>query len=471
MNSDFLNLIQELKETRSSKSFTLEDVAKELGITSSSLSKIERGTQRLDTKTLIGLAKLYNISIDGLLHLNPNEKENKVSIVNKDFSDGFKKILKEYLSVKNKEFKGNSLGEFMRNEFPQLIRESMDLDEVTYKISGSVGQGQFSEIPWLAIYNRNITVSATRGYYIVYLFQADMKGFYLSLNQGWTYYKGKYGVKEGREKISKVAEYLRNQLDMIPNNLSLTEIDLHGENDLAAGYEAGHICGKYYKADSINSAELHEDLSSMLLTYKELTSFIGDREVEAFNDFLLHEDDGKFIEESTEASFDKRLEQEVNILKVERLKETLSDSKGTYTNLLNNESEEERPNPIKTKKGKTIWMRDARISAASLIKAKYQCAVDINHETFKSKTTGKPFMEAHHLIPMKLQDKMKYNLDTQSNIVCLCPTCHRLLHHGTDEQREAILKKLFYERRQALEDLKLEITFSDLKRAYNINLD
>ncbi|MDI5789132.1 DUF3578 domain-containing protein [Bacillus licheniformis] len=36
---------------------------------------------------------------------------------------------------------------------------------------------------------KNLTTSATRGYYIVYLFSADGSGVYVSLNQGWTYFK------------------------------------------------------------------------------------------------------------------------------------------------------------------------------------------------------------------------------------------------------------------------------------------
>lgn len=36
----------------------------------------------------------------------------------------------------------------------------------------------------MAVFNKEITESAQRGYFIVYLFREDMEGVYLSLNQG-----------------------------------------------------------------------------------------------------------------------------------------------------------------------------------------------------------------------------------------------------------------------------------------------
>ncbi len=51
--------------------------------------------------------------------------------------------------------------------------------------------GQWTHFPWIAIFDIDITTSAQRGFYPVYLFTEDMRGgVYLSLNQGWTYFKG-----------------------------------------------------------------------------------------------------------------------------------------------------------------------------------------------------------------------------------------------------------------------------------------
>lgn len=39
-------------------------------------------------------------------------------------------------------------------------------------------------MPWIAVFDPAITTSATRGYYVVYLFHAEQPLVHLSLNQG-----------------------------------------------------------------------------------------------------------------------------------------------------------------------------------------------------------------------------------------------------------------------------------------------
>ncbi len=68
----------------------------------------------------------------------------------------------------------------------------------SFQVQGSTGQGNFAQVPWVAVFDREITTSAQRGYYIVYLFNSAGRGLYLSLNQGWTDYKDTYGGRKGR---------------------------------------------------------------------------------------------------------------------------------------------------------------------------------------------------------------------------------------------------------------------------------
>ena len=50
-------------------------------------------------------------------------------------------------------------------------------------------QGNKTQFPWIAIMDKNITQSIQYGLYMVYLFKRDMTGFYLSLNQGITFFE------------------------------------------------------------------------------------------------------------------------------------------------------------------------------------------------------------------------------------------------------------------------------------------
>lgn len=59
-------------------------------------------------------------------------------------------------------------------------------------------------------------------------------------------------------------------------------------------------------------------------------------------------------------------------------------------------------------------------------------------------------MEGHHLIPLKFQEEFSNSIDVYANIVCLCPVCHRLLHHGLISERTYVAEELFDSRSSRL---------------------
>ena len=64
--------------------------------------------------------------------------------------------------------------------------EKYILNRKDFYIKGSMGQGNKTLYPWVAIMNRNVTTTTQKGLYIVYLFKKDMSGFYITLAQGIT---------------------------------------------------------------------------------------------------------------------------------------------------------------------------------------------------------------------------------------------------------------------------------------------
>ena len=111
------------------------------------------------------------------------------------------------------------------------------------------------------------------------------------------------------------------------------------------------------------------------------------------------------------------------------------------------------------------------IAKAALVDADYTCAGDPGHKTFTSKR-GVPYMEGHHLIPCTPENAQKYwnrfnrNIDCRANIVCLCPTCHRLIHYGDKAEQESLIKQLFLARHSALKASGLDISLSELLTLY-----
>lgn len=77
-----------------------------------------------------------------------------------------------------------------------------------------------------------------------------------------------------------------------------------------------------------------------------------------------------------------------------------------------------------------------------------------------------PYLEAHHLVPISLQKSLETNLDLLDNIYCLCPFCHRAIHHAEIECTKQIIDRLIDKRHNILDHLKIGQT--DLYQIYAV---
>ena len=97
-----------------------------------------------------------------------------------------------------------------------------------------------------------------------------------------------------------------------------------------------------------------------------------------------------------------------------------------------------------------VWHRSGILRTQALELAGYVCEFNPEHYTFVAESTQKPYMEGHHAIPMYLQDEFKVSLDVYSNIICLCPICHRKIHFGMKDDRVEMASKIYNERSERL---------------------
>jgi 5-methylcytosine-specific restriction protein A len=329
----------------------------------------------------------------------------------------------------------------IRTQFPEAVRERASIGS-QYKVEGSAGQGNWAEVPWLCVFDRDITESAQRGYYIVYLFNAQLKGVYLSLNQGWTQYEETYRpLNAARERISANAEKLQSLLSSRLGDFSTSPIVLDATNTLGRGYELGHVCGVYYPADRVpNDPELVDDLRNLMGVYREAKGLIGNNLIG--------------IAQMPSPPLDEDVEDQTE----------------------NNEAPPASlpsgplPKPEKRSlRGRSYYPRNPRCARKALIIADYRCEMRPEHITFRLKTTGNPYMETHHLIPMKFQDDFGFNIDVPENIVSVCPNCHQLLHRASDRERKQYIETLHRARHERLlergiaADLKRALTYYDIR--------
>ncbi|NLB49115.1 MAG: DUF3578 domain-containing protein, partial [Erysipelotrichia bacterium] len=141
-------------------------------------------------------------------------------------------------------------------------------------VTGSCGVGQKTDFPWVAIFNKNITTSARKGLYLVYLFKKDMSGFYLSLNQGITYFADTFKRKK-YINARKVSNYFKEEIG--DHYFDKGDINLiAASSTLGYGYQETNIISKYYAKGMFSTDDLLSDLQKMLVIYDELVGVLGE---------------------------------------------------------------------------------------------------------------------------------------------------------------------------------------------------
>src|SRR5436305_549185 len=121
------------------------------------------------------------------------------------------KILNEYSAAKSEALEGHTLAQFIRGEAETIVTEALGSDSEGLIVQGSPGQGQWAAVPWISIFDPAITISPTRGYYVVYLFRPEQRIVYLSLNQGTTAVREEFGAKV-RDVLADRAELMRKRV-------------------------------------------------------------------------------------------------------------------------------------------------------------------------------------------------------------------------------------------------------------------
>ena len=180
------------------------------------------------------------------------------------------KILNDYVPSKKETFAGHQMGSFFRSDIPLAIYETGIVESAPYLITGSVGQGNWAMIPWVCIFDRKITTTATKGIYIVYLLSKDGNSLYLSFNQGCTDIRKNNSKKDTIRIMREKAEDIRKRIDSrgfnADNNAKLGD----GLTELGELYQEGMIFYKEYKKGNVpGESELQNDLRLMMDIYKE----------------------------------------------------------------------------------------------------------------------------------------------------------------------------------------------------------
>lgn len=365
-------------------------------------------------------------------------------MVDNPIQQSFQRILDGYLFAKTQPFAKHPLANHFRESVPEQLKECTNYGS-QYLIEGSAGQGNWADIPWVGIFDSTITTSAQEGYYIVYLFNANMTGLYLSLNQGWTHFEETYpSLDLSRNAIEQLALVYRDLIGP-RSSYPTMKISLSASGTLGKGYELGHICGKAYgKLQIPNDFQLIDDLDGLVDIYKELKSQIASKS------FVRRRKGVRTKETMEENAKDATFQQEILDAPIISLPD------GPIP-----------PGIPNLEKGSVAWVRNPSIAKLRCEEAQYKCEVDPTHVTFISRATGKPYVEAHHLVPVSRQrDFVLGSLDVPENILILCPLCHRKFHHAQFEPQAELIEKFYLSRKEVLEKRGIQLSFETLKKYY-----
>nr|WP_287410259.1 DUF3578 domain-containing protein [Pseudodesulfovibrio sp.] len=302
----------------------------------------------------------------------------------------------EYSKAIKQNFSGHPLAENIRRNAPNAIKNALGSMSNGLHIKASCGQGKWATVPWIAIFNPLVTTTATRGYYVVYLFNVHNNDVYLSLNQGATAVFDEFNTNKGSTILADRASLICSRMRDRTSTYNVDSIDLGGTGMLPRGYEAGHAFGTQYDINNLPENDvLRTDLQRICRDYYSLIYRGG-------------------ISPSYEVGAE----------------DSPSDKKQTIEE-------------IRQYKVHKLIERNGNTSRKVKKIQGYRCRAC--HMSFVEKygELGKEFIEAHHLIPLaNLEKGVATEYDIEKDFAVLCANCHRMIHQLDDSSNLQELKEI-----------------------------
>ncbi|KQS74922.1 hypothetical protein ASG32_07400 [Methylobacterium sp. Leaf361] len=183
-----------------------------------------------------------------------------------------RRIVEEYPLARLDPPAGHPLAAVIRRGAPDELRAALEPIDGPFLVKGSPGRGsRWAAIPWIAVFDPAVTTSATRGYYLVYLFPAHREAVHLSLAQGTVVAIRSHGPAAAGAHLRASGAALRTRLSDFADALPNATIALGSAGELPEGYEAAHILGLTYAlADLGDERRLHRDLAAAVAAYRAL---------------------------------------------------------------------------------------------------------------------------------------------------------------------------------------------------------
>ncbi|WP_298847324.1 DUF3578 domain-containing protein [uncultured Ruegeria sp.] len=295
------------------------------------------------------------------------------------------RLASEYVFERAKSFSGSDFGNFVRHDIAIEAKKRLLFLPYELEVKASVGQSRWASVPWLAFFDPLVTDTATRGYYVVYLINAQTEEVVLSLNQGTTEVYREFGENDkGRSILARRAVDITERIPEFFERFDSGSINLGSTEKLPAGYVAGHAFGRVYQADAIDPNQFYEDLEMMLAAYKALVDRGGRTPV----DTMMEESGSTDILETRSYVLSRRIERAKNV----RLR--------------------------------VLERRGIKCEGCGL--------APVEHYRYEGPIKNVP-LDVHHAKPIReLSEGETRRYKIPDDFLVLCPTCHRVIHKQED---------------------------------------
>lgn len=182
-----------------------------------------------------------------------------------------RRIVEEYPLARLDPPVNHPLAALIRKGAPGELREALAPLGGPFLVKGSPGRGtHWAAIPWLAVFDPAVTTSATRGYYLTYLFPAHREQVHFSLAQGTVAAIREHGPRAEaflRASSDRLRARMADFAERLPNRV----VRLGSAGELPDGYEAAHILGLTYGLDDLgDERRLRADLAVAIKAYRAL---------------------------------------------------------------------------------------------------------------------------------------------------------------------------------------------------------
>jgi 5-methylcytosine-specific restriction protein A len=299
--------------------------------------------------------------------------------------------------ARSETYSEHPLAKLIRGRWAEDLKRSAWSD--MYLTQGSAGSGNWAEVVWAAIFNRLVTDTATRGYYLTYLISPTGDQILLTLMLGTTEILDKYkqgGYEEVlRSNAARDLELLSNE---DTSDLLTGPVSNGGSGTLARGYEAGTIAAIRYQGEDLPSfGVLRSDLDRMLKLY--LSLFDAKAELQTGIDA-----DGPTVGTRQGAS-----QKEKEAVRRER-RRLVTHRRAERNQALSRDAKKARGNICEV----PACGKDSRAIYGDLLK------------------DDRSLVEAHHIVPFSQLDN-NVELDPEKDFRVVCPDCHRAIHQRRPE--------------------------------------